>query len=72
MAEMQGRTMAMPAEGRITCCAGASGKSANRSSAGGLSWYFAQRSMPGLVYVATTSGYVASGSYKTKGGKESV
>jgi hypothetical protein len=72
MAQMQGRTMAMPAEGRIICCAGANGKRPDRSSAGGLSWYFAQRSMPGLVYVATMSGYVASGSCKTKGGKENV
>ena len=72
MAQMQGRAMAMPAEGSIICCAEANGKSANRSSAGRLSWYFAQRSMPGLVYVATMNGYVASGSYETKGGKENV
>ena len=72
MAQMQGRAMAMPVEGRIICCAGDNGKSANRSSAGGLSWYFAQRSTPGLVYVATMNGYVASDSYKTKGGKENV
>jgi hypothetical protein len=72
MAQMQGRAMAIAAEERTICCVGANGKSANRSSAGGLSWYFAQRSMPGLVYVATMNGYVASGSYKTKGGKENV
>ena len=70
MAEMQGRTMAMPADGRMMCCARASGKNRQHSSPGRLSWYFAQRAMPGLVYAATINGYVASGSYRTKGGKE--
>ena len=70
MAEMQGKTMAMMAGGRIICCEGAKGKSADRSSVGGLSWYFAQRPMPGLVYAATMNGYVACAPGKTKGGKE--
>lgn len=72
MAQMQGRTMAMPAEGRIICCAGANGKSRKRSSEGRLSWYFAERAMPGVVYLPTMNGYVASGSHKAKGGKENV
>lgn len=72
MAEMQGRILAMPADERITCCAPASGKNRQRSSVGRLSWYFAQRAMPELVYAPTMNGYVASGSYKTKGGKENV
>ena len=72
MAEMHGRTMAMPAEGRMICCARESGKSRQHSSPGRLSWYFAQRSVPGLVYVPTMNGYVASSSHETKGGKENV
>jgi hypothetical protein len=72
MAQMQGRSMAIPAEGSMICCAGVNGKSANGSSAGRLSWYFAQRSLAGVVYVATMNGYVASGSYNRKGGKENV
>ena len=72
MAEMRGKTMAMPAEGRIVCGAGANGKNGHHSSPGRLSWYFAQRATPGLVYAATMNGYVASGPYKTKGGKEDV
>jgi len=72
MAEMQGKAMVMPAGGRIMCCEGAKGKSADRSSPGKLAWYFAQRSMPGLVYAATMNGYVASDPYITKGGNENV
>jgi len=67
MAEMQGKTMAMPAEGRMICCMGANGKNGHHSSPGRLSWYFAQRAMPGLIYAATMNGYVASG--RDKGGK---
>ena len=70
MAEMQGKTMAMPVGGRMMCCAGANGKSADRSAPGRFSWYFAQRAMPGLVYAATMNGYMGSGPYMTKGGKE--
>ena len=69
---MQGKAMVMPAGARIMCCEGVKGKSADRSSAGALSWYFAQRSMPGLVYLATINGFVASDPGKTKGGKEDV
>jgi hypothetical protein len=61
MTKMQGKTMAMPADGTMI-----------HSSPGRLSWYFAQRAMPGLVYAATMNGYVASDPYKTKGGKENV
>jgi hypothetical protein len=70
MAEMQGKAMVMPVEGRIMCCAGTNGNSAERSAPGRLSWYFAQRAMPGLVYAATMNGYMGSGPYMTKGGKE--
>ena len=72
MAEIQGKTLAMPADGRMSCCVGANGKNGRHSSPGALSWYFAQRAMPGLVYAATMNGYVASGPDKTKGGKENV
>jgi hypothetical protein len=67
MAEMQGRTLAVPADGKMICCIEASRKNRHRSSSAGLSWYFAQRAMPGLVYAATMNGYVASG--PDKGGK---
>ncbi len=67
MAEMQGRTLAVPADGKMICCIEASRKNRQRSSSAGLSWYFAQRAMPGLVYAATMNGYVASG--PDKGGK---
>ena len=70
MAEIQGKTLAMPADGRMICCVGANGKNRHRSSSAGLSWYFAQRAMPGLVYAATMNGYVAYG--PDKGGKENV
>ena len=72
MAEMKGRTLAMPADGQMACCIEASRKNHHRSSSAGLSWYFAQRAMPGLVYAATMNGYVASSPDKTKGGKENV
>jgi len=72
MAEICGKTLAMPADGKMACCIEANGKNGHRSSSAGLSWYFAQRAMPGLVYAATMNGYVASGPYKTKGGKENV
>ena len=72
MAEMQGRTLVMPADERMICCARASGKSRQHSSPGRLSWYFAEPAMPGVNYVATINGYVASGPDKTKGGKENV
>ena len=72
MSEMQGTMLAVPADGRMVCCVRANGKSADHSSPAGLSWYFAQRAMPGLVYAATMNGYVASDPHKTKGGKENV
>jgi len=72
MSEIQGNTLAMPAGEKMACCIEASRKNHHRSSPGGLSWYFAQRAMPGLVYAATMNGYVAYGPYKTKGGKENV
>ena len=68
MAEMQGRTLVAPADGKMACCIEASRKNSRRSSLAGLSWYFAQRAMPGLVYAATMNGYVASG--PDKGGNE--
>ena len=70
MAEMQGRTLAMPADGKMACCIEASRKNRHRSSLVGLSWYFAQRAMPRLVYAATMNGYVAYG--PDKGGKQNV
>ncbi len=72
MAEMQGKTMAMPADARIVRCAEANARNGHRSSPGGLSWYFAQRPVPGLVYAATMNGYVTSDPYKTKGGNGNV
>jgi hypothetical protein len=69
MSEMQGIMLAMPTDERMMCCARESGKNRQHSSPGRLSWYFAQPSMPGLVYAATMNGYVASDPYKTKGGK---
>lgn len=72
MAEMQGKTMAMPADGRIACCAEANEKKGHRTSPAGLSWYFAQRALPGLIYAATMNGYVVSGPYKTKGDNGNV
>ena len=72
MAEMQGRTMAMPADERMMCCERASGQNRQHSSEGGLAWYFAQPSMSGPVYVATTNGYMGSDPDETKGGKENV
>ena len=72
MTEMQGGTLAMPADGGMMCCARANGRNRRHSSPGRLSWYFAQSAMPGLVYVPTMNGYVASDSYNTKGGKENV
>jgi len=72
MAEMQGKTMAMPADGKMVCCIEANGKNGHHSSSGGLSWYFAQRAIPGLIYVATINGYVASDRDKTKGGEKDV
>jgi hypothetical protein len=72
MAEMQGRTLAVPADERMVCCVRANHKNRRHSSPGGLSWYFAQRAMPGLSYVLTMNGYVASDPYMTKGGKENV
>ncbi len=72
MAEIQGKTLAMPADGQMACCIEGNGKNGHHSSPGGLSWYFAQRAMPGLVYAATMNGYVAAGPDKTKGGKENV
>ena len=70
MSEMQGKTLAVAADGRMVCCAGGNEKNGDRSSSAGLSWYFAQRAMPGLVYAATMNGYVAYG--PDKGGKENV
>ena len=71
MAEMQGKAMAMPTDGRILCCAEVKARNGHRTSPGGPSWYFAQRAMPGLVYAATMNGYVASDPYKTEGGRQS-
>ena len=53
-------------------CIGANEESLDHSSQGKLAWYFAQPSIPGLIYVATINGYMASGPDKTKGGKEDV
>ncbi len=72
MAEIQGKTLAMPADGKMACCIEASRKNRRRSSSAGLSWYFAQRATPGLVHVATMYGYMGYGPDKTKGGKENV
>lgn len=81
MFERQGKAMALLAdermiccvrEERMTCCVQADRKSRQQSPSGRLSWYFAQRDMPGLTYAATINGYVASGPDKTKGGKEDV
>jgi len=72
MAEIQGKTLAMPADGKMACCIEASRKNRHRSSSAGLSWYFAQRATPGPVHVATMYGYMGYGSDKTKGGKEDV
>jgi len=70
MGEMLGKTLAVPTDGKMACCIEASRKNRHRSSSAGLSWYFAQRAMPGLVYAATMNGYVAYG--PDKGGKENV
>ena len=72
MSEMQGIVLAMPTDERMMCCAGERSKNSHQSSPGRLSWYFAEGAMPGLVYVPTMNGYVASGSHTTKGGKENV
>lgn len=53
-------------------CIGANEEHLDHSSPGKLAWYFAQPSIPGLNYVATINGYMASGPGKTKGGKEDV
>lgn len=53
-------------------CVGADEENLDHSSQGKLAWYFAQPSIPGLIYVATINGYMASGPDKTKGGKEDV
>ena len=67
MAEMQRRTLAMPADERMIHCVRSNSRNRQHSSIERLSWYFAQRGMPGLVYVATMNGYVAYG--PDKGGK---
>ena len=72
MAERQGKTLAMLADEKMVCSIGTNGKNGHNSSSGRLSWYFAQRAMPELIYVATINGYVASDRDKTKGGKEDV
>ena len=72
MSEMQGVILAMPTDERMMCCPREIGKNRQHSSPGRLSWYFAQSAMPGLVYVPTMNGYVASDSCNTKGGKENV
>ena len=86
MTEVCGKTLAMLDDERTPCCVGtneetvdyslpcigANEESLDRSSPGKLAWYFAQRSMPGLVYAATMNGYVASDPYITKGGNENV
>ncbi|UCD21618.1 MAG: hypothetical protein JSW22_06145 [Chloroflexota bacterium] len=53
-------------------CIGANEENLDHSSPGRLAWYFAQPSIPGLIHLATINGYVASGPYKTKGGKDDV
>jgi len=53
-------------------CIGASEENLDYSSPGKLAWYFAQPCIPGLIYVATINGYVASGPDKAKGGQEDV
>lgn len=72
MGEMLGKTLAVPADERMVCCVRANRKNRQHSSMGRLSWYFAQRAIPELIYVATINGYVASDRDKTKGGKEDV
>lgn len=70
MGEMLGKTLAMPVDERMICCARANDENCQHSSPGRLSWYFAERAMPGLNYVATIYGYMGSGPHK--GGKENV
>jgi hypothetical protein len=84
--EMCGKTMAVLDDERMTCCIGAyeenlehcspcigaNEENRDHSSSGKLAWYFAQPSIPGLIYVGTINGYVASGRDKAKGGKEDV
>ena len=72
MAEIQGKTLAMPADERMICCVRSNRKNRQHSSIGRLSWYFAERGMPELIYVATINGYVASDRDKTKGGRKDV
>lgn len=86
MGEILVKTRAMPADDRVTCCIeaneenleycspciGANEENLDHSSPGRLAWYFAQPSIPGLIHLATINGYVASGPYKTKGGKDDV
>lgn len=86
MGEILGKTLAMPADERVTCCIraneenldycspciGANEENLDHSSPGRLAWYFAQPPIPGLIHLATINGYVASGPDKTKGGKDDV
>ena len=58
--------------GRSSPCTQANEETLDHSSQGKLGWYFAQPCIPGLVYIATMNGYVASGPDKTKGGEENV
>ena len=86
MIEMCERTVGALTDERMTCCIGtnvdslersstcirANEESHNQYSVGRLAWYFAERPMPGLTYVATIDGYMASAPDKTKGGQENV
>lgn len=72
MFERQGKTLAVLDDERTTSCIGAYEENLDQSAPGRFSWYFAEPSIPGLIYVATLNGYVASGPDKTKGGKENV
>ena len=72
MSENQKKILEMRASKKMGDSDRANGKNGRHSSSWGLSWYFAQPAIPGLIYGLTINGYVASGVSKTKGGKQDV
>ena len=58
MSENQKKILEMLASKKMGGSGRANGKNGRYSSSGGLSWYFAQRAVPELVYALTINGYV--------------
>lgn len=57
MCENQKKILEMPASEKMRVSGRANGENGRYSSSGRLSWYFAQRGVPGLIYALAINGY---------------